>query len=136
MVTGINHVTFSVEDLRISFEFYVRILACRPVARWSGGAYLLAGEFWITLILDESVCEGVTDEYTHVALSVTEDDFDALAERIRRSGARIWQENQTEGTSLYFTDPDGHKLELSTSNLVARIEADRENPPKGMRFYA
>lgn len=135
MVTGINHVTFSVEDLQISFEFYVRVLECRPVARWAGGAYLLAGEFWITLILDGSARGDVSDGYTHVALSVSEDDFDALAERIRRSGAKIWQDNPTEGTSLYFIDPDGHKLELSTSNLGARIEADRENPPKGMRFY-
>lgn len=135
MVTGINHVTFSVKDLQVSFEFYVGILGCRPVARWAGGAYLLAGEFWITLILDESMGEGASDEYTHVALSVTEDDFDALAERIRQYGVRIWQENETEGASLYFTDPDGHKLELATSNLAARTAADREDPPEGMRFY-
>lgn len=96
---------------------------------------MLAGEFWITLILDESARENVSDGYTHIALSVSEDDFDALAERIRRYGARIWQENETEGTSLYFTDPDGHKLELATSNLVARIEADRKDPPEGMQFY-
>lgn len=135
MVIGVNHATFSVEDVQTSFEFYVRVLGCRPVARWAGGAYLLAGEFWITLILDESARENVSDGYTHIALSVSEDDFDALAERIRRYGARIWQENKTEGTSLYFTDPDGHKLELATSNLVARIEADRKDPPEGMQFY-
>ena len=135
MVTGINHVTFSVEDLQTSFEFYVQVLGCRPVARWAGGAYLRAGEFWITLILDEPARKVTPGGYTHIALCVPEDYFDALAERISRSGARIWQENQTEGTSLYFTDPDGHKLELSTSNLVARIEVDRENPPEGMRFY-
>lgn len=137
VVTGINHATFSVGDLQVSFDFYVLLLGCRPVARWARGAYLLAGEFWITLILDESARKDAPDEYTHLALSVPEDNFDALAERIRRSGVRIWQENQTEGASLYFTDPDGHKLELATSNLVARTfgAADRENPPEGMRSY-
>jgi catechol 2,3-dioxygenase-like lactoylglutathione lyase family enzyme len=135
MVTGINHVTFSVGDLQVSFEFYVRVLGLRPVARWARGAYLLAGELWITLILDESARKDAPDEYTHVALSVSEDGFDALAERIRRSEARIWQENETEGASLYFTDPDGHKLELATSYLAARIAANRKDSPEGMRFY-
>ncbi len=38
MITGINHATFAVEDLQVSFDFYVKILGCQPVARWSGGA--------------------------------------------------------------------------------------------------
>ena len=135
MVSGVNHATFSVEDLPVSFEFYVEILGCRPVARWAEGAYLLAGEFWITLILDKAVRRDSTGEYTHVAFCVSESDFGTVSRRITGYGADIWQENRTPGMSLYFTDPDGHKLEISTSSLGARIEADKLNPPEGMEFY-
>lgn len=135
MITGISHVAFAVENLQVSFDFYVEILGCQPVARWSSGAYLLAGEVWITLLCAETRSDNESSDYTHVAFSVFEAEFDDVAERVRRSGARIWQENQTQGHSLYFTDPDGHKLELATSTLAARLAADRDDPPEGMRFF-
>lgn len=135
MITGISHVAFAVENLQVSFDFYVEILGCQPVARWSSGVYLLAGEVWITLLCAETGSDNESSDYTHVAFSVFEAEFDDVAERVRRSGARIWQENQTQGHSLYFTDPDGHKLELATSTLAARLAADRDDPPEGMRFF-
>lgn len=135
MINGINHVTFAVRHLRASFDFYVEVLGCQPVARWSKGAYLLAGEVWITLLLGNPRSDNTSADYTHIAFSVSEAAFDDVAERVRRSGARIWQENQTQGRSLYFTDPDGHKLELATSSLADRLAADRNDPPEGMRFY-
>ncbi|MDQ3386452.1 MAG: VOC family protein [Actinomycetota bacterium] len=135
MITGISHVAFAVENLQVSFDFYVEILGCQPVARWSSGAYLLAGEVWITLLCAETRSDNESSDYTHVAFSVFEAEFDDVAERVRRSGARTWQENQTQGHSLYFTDPDGHKLELATSTLAARLAADRDDPPEGMRFF-
>ena len=132
---GINHVTFSVADLEESFGFYVRVLGCRPVARWNTGAYLLVGEAWVVLIQDESTPERSPAGYTHLAFSVAPEDFDRLAKRIEDSGARIWQENSTEGDSLYFMDPDGHRLEIHASDLESRLRADREDPPEGMEFY-
>ncbi len=132
---GINHVTFSVSDLDESFGFYVRVLGCRPVARWNTGAYLLVGEAWVVLILDENTPERSPVGYTHLAFSVAPENFDRLAKRIEDSGARIWQENLTEGDSLYFTDPDGHRLEIHVSDLESRLRADREDPPEGMEFY-
>ena len=43
MITGINHITLSVRDVDRSYQFYVETLGARPLARWSKGAYLLAG---------------------------------------------------------------------------------------------
>ena len=53
MITGLNHLTFGVRNLEQSFWFYTDRLGLHPVLRWAEGAYLLAGEFWIALILDE-----------------------------------------------------------------------------------
>ena len=63
--------------------------------------------------------------YTHLALSVAPEDFDILVVRIKASGTRIWQGNLTEGDSLYFTDPDGDKLEIRASDLGSRLRSKR-----------
>ena len=59
-----------------------------------------------------------------------------MRERIKNSGAEIWQENWTEGDSLYFVDPNGHKLEIHASDLEARLESARQNPWEGLEFFA
>jgi catechol 2,3-dioxygenase-like lactoylglutathione lyase family enzyme len=135
MITGLNHLTLGVSNLDQSFRFYTDVLGLRPVLRWAEGAYLLAGEFWIALILDEEQSRGSNRGYSHVALSVEQSDFERLSDRIRVSGARIWQKNQSEGPSLYFTDPDGHKLELHASDLSARLQHKRLHVTPDMHFF-
>lgn len=122
MITGINHLTFSVRDLEESARFYTEVLGFQLVARKDGEAHLLAGEVWVALIPDALVREETLPEYSHTAFSVAAKDFTTLARRIRKSGAEIWQENSTPGDSLYFLDPDGHKLEIHTSDLSSRIK--------------
>jgi len=134
VITGINHLTFSVRNVEQSLDFYTRVLGFRPVARWPKGAYLLAGDFWVCLVFDENTREAVLPEYTHIAFTVAPQDFDAMSDRIRSSGAPIWQENRTEGASLYFVDPNGHKLEIHASNLNARLNAAREQPWQGLEI--
>jgi catechol 2,3-dioxygenase-like lactoylglutathione lyase family enzyme len=131
MIIGINHVTLSVRDLEKSLEFYREVLGFRVAARWGKGAYLLAGDLWVALLVDPSARESSLPEYTHVAFSVSMENFDAIVERIRTSGARIWRENESEGPSLYFEDPNGHKLEVHVGTLESRIRSVNENPVSG-----
>jgi len=44
MISGINHITFSVRDLSSSIEFYRDLLGMRLHVYWETGAYLTAGE--------------------------------------------------------------------------------------------
>ena len=134
MITGPNHLTLAVRDPERSFQFYTQVLGLQPVARWPTGAYLLAGDLWIALTQDAHTRSAPLPEYTHFAFSVSPADFDALSARIRASGAVIWQENKTEGDSLYFLDPDGHKLEIHASDLAARLRSAREKPWDGLEF--
>ena len=125
MITGVNHLTFSVGDLEESVGFYTGVLGLRLVYRQDEEAHLLAGGAWIVLILDSSVRSGALPEYTHAAFSVSTESFGVLAGRIERSDAEIWQKNSTPGDSLYFLDPDGHKLEIHASSREDRIKIDR-----------
>jgi len=135
MLSGLNHITLAVRDANESFQFYTEVLLMRPVARWPKGAYLLVGETWIALHQDENTRTGALPEYTHVAFSVSPEDFDAIQSRIRNAGAAIWQENWTEGASLYFLDPNGHKLEIHASDLDARIRSAKASPWDGLEFF-
>ena len=136
MITGINHITLAVKDLAESFDFYTGVFRLRPIARWLEGAYLLAGDMWIVLILDENLGKQPPADYSHIAFTVSEDNYDKFSSAIIRSGAKIWQENATEGKSLYFLDPNHHKLEIHASNLDNRIKHDKKKPWDGLEFFS
>ena len=128
MNTGVNHITLAVRDVDRSFRFYVETLGSRPLARWSKGAYLLVGDLWLCLTLDGRTRSSPLPEYSHIAFSVPAARFDDAAARIRALGVTIWQDNRSEGASLYFLDPDGHKLEIHAGDWRTRLAAMKRDP--------
>lgn len=134
-IAGVNHVTLAVKNVEQSLRFYSGVLGLKPVARWRMGAYLIAGQDWIALTLDAQTRTASLPEYTHLAFTVSEDDFLVTVERLRVAMAEIWQENRSPGQSFYFLDPNGHKLEIHTSTLEARMLALQANPPQDLFIY-
>jgi len=128
MITGVNHITLAVRDVDRSYQFYVETLGSRPLARWSKGAYLLVGDLWLCRTLDYRTRTSPLPEYSHIAFSVPAARFDAAAAELRASGAAVWKENQSEGPSLYFLDPDGHKLEIHAGDWQTRLAAMKREP--------
>jgi hypothetical protein len=75
-------------------------------------------------------------EYSHIAFSEPAAGFDNAAAQIRSSGARIWKENESEGPSLYFLDPDGHKLEIHIGDWRTRLGAMKKDPwEENIKFF-
>lgn len=128
-VRGLNHLTLAVTDLERSVVFYRDVLGCRLRALWSDGAYLEAGSLWLCLAV--GMRGDSQQDYTHYAFDVAAEDFDALAQRVRLH-ATIWKNNKSEGASLYFLDPDGHRLELHVGSLASRLAAYQGNPDSGV----
>lgn len=134
MITGINHVTLAVSDLERAFVFYTDVVGLTPIAKWLRGAYLQAGDDWICLSLDADARNAPHPDYTHLAFSVPSQAFNDVADAIRASNAPMWKHNSSEGDSLYFLDPDGHKLEIHSGDLKSRLAALREQPYDGLEW--
>ena len=135
MLTGLNHLTFSVTDLNRSVAFYQNLLQLQLEATWDTGAYLSLPRLWLCLSLDPlRHCEPAAD-YTHYAFSLDAADFPRFVERLRSARVQEWRDNRSEGASFYFLDPDGHKLEAHVGDLASRLMACRQRPYAGMKFF-
>ncbi|MEM6052078.1 VOC family protein [Erwinia sp. P7711] len=132
MLNGLNHITIAVSDVSRSFDFYVNKLGFIPKARWTCGAYLCLGDLWLCLSADSVAPQ---EDYTHYAFSIRSEDFDVFANHLKLSGITEWKINKSEGKSIYFLDPDGHKLEIHDGNLDSRLRACMKHPYEKMQFF-
>jgi catechol 2,3-dioxygenase-like lactoylglutathione lyase family enzyme len=137
MISGMSHVTFAVSNLERSLKFYSDVVGLKPLVRWKEGAYLSAGGFWISLILDKAAGEATNNySYTHIAFAVLPEHFAAAREKLKALDAEEWQPNSSPGESFYFLDPDGHKLEIHARTISDRLTWLRENPKPGLKWLA
>jgi catechol 2,3-dioxygenase-like lactoylglutathione lyase family enzyme len=141
MITGLNHITLAVKNVEISFAFYRDVLGFTPLCKWEGCAYFLIGQpdqpnaIWLSL--DRDTHHQTTQCRTHYAFSVSPNDFTHLSNRILNSGAPVYKKNTSPEESLYFLDPDGHKLEIHVGSWQSRIDAKKSNPGnwKNVEWY-
>lgn len=125
MLTGINHITLAVKDVETSFAFYKDFLQLRPLCKWDKGAYFLVGEFWFCLNNDEKRIANPC--YTHYAFSVSDEHFELLSQKIISHDIKIFKENTSPGKSLYFLDPDDHKLEIHVDDWKTRLQVKKKD---------
>lgn len=130
MITALNHITLAVTNLDDSFDFYHKILRFKPLVKWDKGAYFLIGEggqtTWFCLNVDPQRIPSPC--YTHYAFTVSKEDFKRRSEHLLKTGVKTFKENTSPGDSLYFLDPDGHKLEIHSSNWQERVQIKKETP--------
>lgn len=132
MLVGLNHITIAVSNLERSFAFYTQVLGMKPRVRWDGGAYLCLGNIWFCLSCDNVA---PSQDYSHIALDIAADDFTFFANKLRAENVVEWKQNKSEGNSLYFLDPDGHKLEIHSVNLQSRLDSLLVSPYKGLVWF-
>jgi len=132
MLNGINHVTYAVRDLNKSFGFYTKVLGLRAEVRWDKGAYLSLGSLWFCLNVDES---SASLDCSHLAFDICEQDFLTCKQKLEKENVVFWKENSSEGQSLYFLDPDNHKLEIHVGSLQTRMDSIKTQAFKELVFY-
>ena len=120
MINGINHITISVKNIESAFLFYKNILKLKPVMKSNRSAYFLAGKIWIALDQQENYI--LSENYSHICFNISKRYYKKFIERIKENKIKEWQNNKTEGDSLYIIDDSGNKLEIHFSGLKERIK--------------
>lgn len=133
-ISGLNHLTLAVGDLRRSVAFYSELLGFSIRMCGPSSAYLETGTVWLALVLDPEVRSGPLPEYSHVAFSVAPAELPLLATKLAGAGVTRWKKPGTSD-SFYFLDPDGHKLELHSGDLRARMAARAALSEPGVVIY-
>ncbi|MEJ6473726.1 VOC family protein [Pseudoalteromonas piscicida] len=132
MLTGLNHITITVSNLKTSLDFYCDLLGCELWVTWDKGAYLTLGDVWFCLTLGEP---SPSLDYSHIAFNIAAQDFTAFSQAIMAKGADVWQQNSSEGDSLYIYDPDHHKLEIHCGGLQSRLKSLQQQPYSGLNWH-
>ncbi|MFA0813530.1 fosfomycin resistance glutathione transferase [Microbulbifer epialgicus] len=134
MLKSLNHITIAVKNLEKSFEFYVELLGMKPHAKWTRGAYLSLDDLWfcLSVSVDKS---SPSQDYTHIAFEIDIENINAMRERLQVNDVPEWKKNSSEGDSIYFLDPDGHKLEVHCGSLQTRLESLKVKPYEGLKLY-
>ena len=138
MIQSITHLTYSVSDIKQSIVFYKDILKANILVEGNKTAYFTLGGLWLALNEEKDIPRNeIQYSYTHMAFTIDESEFDEWYQWLKTNNVNILEgrnRNIRDKKSIYFTDPDGHKLELHTGTLQNRLDYYKEEKPH-MKFY-
>ena len=113
-IHGIYEVAIPVQDLERAEAFYLDVLGLESGLREEGRRwhFLRTGGQRGMIVLQEN--KG-TWEPTHFAFTTTGTEIDAAVDELRARGVEVTDpvtHDWMPARSIYFSDPDGHALEL------------------------
>jgi glyoxylase I family protein len=136
---SLDHVVFPVSDAEASLAFYGGVLGLPLVQTAAGDDW--GGKPWLMMVFgagdgrelvlvalrgaQRPPAGDLAPDTRHYAFSVASDaDLDAWRSRLAAAGVSFWDEDHGDQRSVYFPDPDGVILEITTPASAAGQVAD------------
>jgi catechol 2,3-dioxygenase-like lactoylglutathione lyase family enzyme len=123
---GIDHVAMSVRDVERAAKWYGDVLGFerRHPGMWNGVPIFIGkGTTAIALFPARSKLTSTSSaadggiRMLHLAFRANRKNFLAAQEELKRRGIKFGFEDHEISHSIYFCDPDGHQLEITTYEL-------------------
>lgn len=137
-IKGVNHITFSVSDIKKSIKFYQDVFNAKLLVEGETLAYFDLKGLWLALNLEADIPrKEIHQSYTHMSFSIDEEEYEDFLSRLMSMKIEVSTGRPRypqEGKSIYFKDPDGHKFEFHTKTLSDRIAFYKANK-RNLKFY-
>jgi catechol 2,3-dioxygenase-like lactoylglutathione lyase family enzyme len=126
---GIDHVALSVRDVERSAQWYIDILGFEHRYKdvWDGiPTFIGKGTTSIALFPPRSSATSTSSSshaefrMLHLAFRASRENFLGAQEELKRRGIKFEFQDHEISHSIYFRDPDGHELEITTYELEGR----------------
>ncbi|MBV9619273.1 MAG: VOC family protein [Verrucomicrobia bacterium] len=124
-VEGIDHVALSVRDVERSAQWYIDILGFKRLheGMWDGvPVFIGKGTSALALFPIRENADGPEHEskglrMLHLAMRANRKNFLAAQNELKRRSIKFEFQDHEISHSIYFHDPDGHALEITTYEL-------------------
>lgn len=122
-VEGIDHVAMSVRDVERSAQWYIDVLGFKRLYQgmWDGvPVFIGKGTTALALfpVRERSRSSAPADiRMLHLALRASRRNFLTAQDELERRGIKFEFQDHEISHSIYFRDPDGHQLEVTTYEL-------------------
>lgn len=122
---GIDHVALAVRNVERSAQWYVEVLGFerRYEGMWNGiptfigKAATAIALFPIHNIHESSSARAAKIDMLHLAMRADRRNFIAAQNELKDRGIKFEFQDHEISHSIYFRDPDGHELEITTYEL-------------------
>jgi catechol 2,3-dioxygenase-like lactoylglutathione lyase family enzyme len=122
---GIDHVALSVHDIERSAKWYIEVLGFERFheGMWNGvPTFIGKGNTGIALFPANRDAKSTAStrrkiRVLHLAFRADHKNFLAAQQELKRRGIKFEFQDHEIAQSIYFHDPDGHQLEITTYDL-------------------
>jgi len=110
--TGIDHLVLHVSDVSRAKKFYTDILGMTVYRENDRQVFLHAGQQGVALFKKQGESPLTTgNDLNHLALNVASGTYEALKADLQKHGVAV-SGRSGDDRCIYFSDPDGHRLQL------------------------
>jgi catechol 2,3-dioxygenase-like lactoylglutathione lyase family enzyme len=124
---GIDHVAVGVRDIERSAKWYIEVLGFERLyeGAWHGvPTFVGTGNTGIALFPASPDAKLIPSTHRdvrllHLAFRADRQNFLAAQQELKKRGIKFEFQDHEISHSIYFSDPDGHQLEITTYELEA-----------------